>query len=213
MPVVQGEPLSVRLLAETRVANSAARLSGFLDSLAAGRLPLDAYVDLAAQHWFVYDALELAATAMVDDPVARVFIFPELHRVPALEADLAYLRGPGWANRIEALPATTTYCTRVRQMAFSGAPGFVAHHYARYIDDLTGGQEIGPAIARAYRLTGGCRFFAFDRIDPVEFRERYRTLLDTVAWSRSEERQFLAEVIEAYRLNIAMLAELRERWP
>ena len=45
--------LSARLRAATRADHDAAQGSGFLDALADGRLPRDAYSDLAAQHWFI----------------------------------------------------------------------------------------------------------------------------------------------------------------
>jgi heme oxygenase len=214
MQTFQGDPLSVRLRAETRDAHSAAQRSGFLDDLASGRLPIEAYADLTVQHWFVYEALEMAAAVMADDPVVGEFVTPELHRQESLESDLIFLRGPGWASRIEALPATATYCTRLREMASACAPGFVAHHYTRYIGDLSGGQYLGPAIARVFGMDGdGHRFFVFAGIDAAAFKTHYRHRLDALAWPRSQERLFLAEVGEAYRLNIAMLAELRERWP
>jgi heme oxygenase len=213
VPTFRGDPLSVRLRAATHAAHGEAQRNGFLDALAAGRLPLDAYADLAAQHWFVYDALEMVAATMIDDPVAGEFVLPALHRVGAIESDLRFLYGPGWANRIEALPATTTYCTRLRQVAPARAPGFVAHHYTRYLGDLSGGQYLGPAIARSYGLNGdGHRFFVFAGVDPDAVKAHYRRLLDTVRWSRSEETMFLDEVLEAYRLTTAMLTELLARW-
>jgi heme oxygenase (biliverdin-producing, ferredoxin) len=209
----RGDPLSARLRAETRAAHDAAQRSGFLDALAAGRLPFAAYADLAAQRWFIYEALELAAALMADDPVAGAFVAPELHRLPALEADLTFLYGPGWQHRIAALPATTTYCTRLREVAFARAPGFVAHHYTRYLDGLSGGQYLGPAIARAYGLAAdGHRFFVFAGVDPSAFKARYRQMLDRLNWPRSQERVFLTEVGEAYRLNTGLLTELKERW-
>lgn len=213
MSSFQGDPLSVRLRAETRAAQGATQRSGFLGALAAGRLPLRAYADLIAQHWFIYEALETAAAAMIDDPVAGAFVDRELDRLPWLEADLIFLDGPGWANRIVARTATTTYCTRLREAALASAPGFIAHHYARYLDDLSGGRYLGPAVARSYGLKGdGHRFFVFPGVEPVAFKARYRRLLDAVSWSRSQERMFLTEVAEAYRLNIALLTELKERW-
>ena len=169
MSSFRGDPLSVRVRAETRAAHGAAQGSGFLAALAAGSLPFQAYAELTAQHWFIYEALETAAGAMADDPVARAFV--------------------------------------------AAAPGFVAHHYTRYLGDLSGGQYLGPAIARSYGLNGdGHLFFVFPGVDPVVFKARYRRLLDAVSWSRSEERLFLTEVAEAYRLNIALLTELKERW-
>jgi heme oxygenase len=205
--------LSVRLRHDTRAVHDAAQGNGFLDALAAGRLPWEAYADLTAQHWFLYESLELATRTMAGDPVAGAFVFPELIRLPALEADLRFLHGPRWQYRIAALPATTTYCTRLRDAANAGPIGFIAHHYTRYLGDLSGGQYLGRAVARAYGLSDdGHRFFVFDDVDPDAFKTYYRRLLDSLPWSRFEQDEFLAEVTQAYRFNIAVLDELGRRW-
>lgn len=205
--------LSDRVRWETHAVQERARANGFLDALATGRLSWVAYADLAAQNWFVYEALELAASTMSDDPTARAFVFPELARLPSIEADLRFLHGPRWQQRIAALPATTTYCTRLRYAANSHPVGFIAHHYARYLGDLSGGQHLGQAIARVYGLNGdGNRFFAFPGIDLEAFETYYRRLLDALPWTNQEQSEFIAEVIEAYRLNIAVLDELAQRW-
>ena len=207
------ESLSVRLRAATRAEHDAAQSDGFLEKLMAGGLPRAAYADLVAQHFFIYESLESAAEAMADDPVAGVFAFPGLIRMPSLLADLEFLHGPGWADRIAALPATASYCARLRRVAFDRSWGFVAHHYTRYLGDLSGGQYVGQAVADVYDLErAGGTFFTFDDVDPPAFRTRYRQLLDAVSWQPAEEQCFLAEVSEAYRLNIAVLRELRERW-
>src|SRR6185436_13957419 len=104
---------------------AATRRSHFIQSLAAGHLPIAAYAELTAQHWFVYESLESATAAMAGDPVAGRFYFPELFRLRAIEADLRFLQGPRWQSRIAALPATTTYCTRIRSAAFDQATGYV----------------------------------------------------------------------------------------
>jgi len=205
------ERLSVRLRNGTRSDHDAAQGSGFLDALAAGTLPRRAYAELAVQHWFIYESLERAAVVMAGDPVAAEFVFPELTRLPALTDDLDTLLGP--QPQITPLPATQEYCARLREVAFDRPWGFIAHHYTRYLGDLSGGQYLGPAIAKAYGLDGaGHRFFVFEGISPPAFRTGYRERLDRVAFSAAEEESFLAEVVEAYRLNIAVLSELHERW-
>jgi heme oxygenase len=202
--------LSVRL---RRDLPGVTHRDGFTDALATGRLPWEAYADFAAQHWFLYESLELATHTMVDDPVARAFIFPELLRLPALEADLAFLHGPRWIDRIAALPATTTYCTRMRHAAYTGPIGFIAHHYTRYLGDLTAGDPMGRAVARAYGLSSdGHRFFAFPEVDPGALTAYYRVLLDALPWSRPEQDAFLTEVTDAHRLHLAVLGELGRRW-
>ena len=46
----------------------------------------------------------------------------------------------------------------------------------------------------------------------MAFKAHYRTLLDGLPWSRAEQDEFIAEVVEAYELNIGMLSELQSRW-
>jgi heme oxygenase len=208
MTLKADQSLSDRVRSGTRADHDAAQGSGFLDALADGRLPLPAYTDLAAQHYAIYETLERAAVTMGGDTAAGAFVFPELVRLPALAADLRFLGGSPFV-----LPATDAYCARLREVAFDRPAAFVAHHYTRYLGDLSGGQYLGPAIARAYGLDGaGHQFFVFPGVHPPAFRARYRDLLDRVQWSSGEQDAFLAEVSEAYRLNIAVLAELKEKW-
>ncbi len=191
----------------------AARRSRFIQGLASGQLPIGAYAELLAQHWFVYETLELATTAMADDPVAGRFFFPELFRVPSLEDDLRFLHGPRWQSRIAALPATTTYCTRIRSAAFGQATGYVAHHCARYLGDLDDGQWLGAAIWEMYNFRRqGYRFFVFEGIDPELFRARYLHRLDSTPWSLAEQNTLLTEVRAAIGLNLDLLKELGSRW-
>jgi heme oxygenase len=213
MSVTADPPLSERVRTGTRADCDAAQGSCFLDALAAGRLPVQAYADLVAQHWFIYETLEQAARAMTDDPVAGDFVFRALHRLPALSADLRFLYGADWADRIAALPSTTVYCTRMRTVAFDRPAAFVAHHYTRYLGDLSGGQYLGPSIARAYGLNvDGHRFFVFEGVDAPAFRSRYRGLLDRLEWPRAVQDTFVDEVSQAYRLNLAVLNDLKKRW-
>jgi heme oxygenase len=205
--------LSARLRRDAHGPLEVARAHGFLEALATGRLSWVAYADLIAQHWFLYEALELAGHTMAVDPVARQFVFPELVRLPSIEADLRFLHGPRWADRIAALPATTTYCTRLRYAANSHPVGFIAHHYTRYLGDLSGGQYLGQAIAHVYNLNGaGNRFYVFPGIDLEAFQTYYRRLLDGLPWSPEEEDELITEVLEACRLHIAILDELARRW-
>ncbi|GIF12209.1 heme oxygenase (biliverdin-producing) [Actinoplanes teichomyceticus] len=194
-------------------AQAAARHSRFVQALVAGRLPVTAYAELAAQHWFVYEALEQATAAMAGDPVAGRFCFPELLRLPAIEADLTFLYGAGWPERIVALPSTTTYCTRIRSVAVDRDTGFVAHHGTRYLGDLDGGQWLGAAVFQAYRFDRrGYRFFVFEGVDPRLLRTRYRQRLDAVGWGRAERGAFLSEAAAAAQLGLNLLVELGNRW-
>lgn len=187
---------------------------GFVGALMHGTLPREAYADLAAQQWFVYSALEAAAEAHRDDPVAGRFVRDELVRRPSIEVDLAALWGDRWRDAVAPIPATERYVERLQERAATDPRAFVAHHYTRYLGDLSGGVHIGRAIDRSYGFAGGpgVRFYAFDRIDdPDAFKDGYRADLDGARWDDEDRSSVVAEVKVAYRLNQDVLGELEAR--
>ncbi|SCL35214.1 heme oxygenase [Micromonospora pallida] len=200
---------AAELRERTRSDHRAAQHLGYFDALLAGRLDRAGYAALSEQLFFVYQTLEEAADVMRTDPVAGPFVVDELHRLPALAADLEFLHGPDWAMRITPGPATREYQARLREIAFTWPAGYVAHHYTRYLGDLSGGQIMLRALRRSFGFAeDGVRFFLFPGIEARAFKERYRTRLDEVPWDEVERQRFLDEVSWAYRLNTAMLAEL-----
>ncbi|MBW8483419.1 biliverdin-producing heme oxygenase [Actinomadura parmotrematis] len=180
--------------------------SPYMAALVEGRLGREEYGALVVQLHHVYDALETAADAMAGDPVAARFDVPDLRRRAALEADLAYLYGPAWRDRLAPTPETAAYTARVREVATASAGGFVAHHYTRYLGDLSGGQFIGRQVQRALgvgRDDDGVAFYRFPG-KPKAYKDAYRALLDTAPWDAAERAAVIAEVKVAYRLNAAL---------
>ena len=206
------EPISfsTALRERSRTAHSGSEHAGFMDDLMRGRGTRDDYVALVAQHWFIYDALEAAAAAMRDDPVAAPFISDKLTRLPAIEADLAFLIGDDWRDRIEPLPTTVRYVARIREVGTGWPGGFVAHHYTRYLGDLSGGLFIGRLMARQFGFeTNGIGFYLFDQIaDPAAFKDVYREQLDAVAWDAAERERVIDEVLAAYQFNTDLFVDL-----
>ncbi|RIV39123.1 biliverdin-producing heme oxygenase [Micromonospora radicis] len=193
----------------TRADHRAAQHVAYFDALLSGQLDRAGYAALLEQLQVVYQTLEEAAEAMREDPVAGPFVVDELRRLPRIAEDLSFLRGPDWAARITPGPATRQYQQRLREVAFTWPAGFVAHHYTRYLGDLSGGQVMARALRRTFGFdTDGVRFFLFPGLDPRTFKQYYRQLLDTVPWDAVERQRFLDEVSWAYRLNTAMLDEL-----
>ena len=211
----EGEAFSRRLRSATWQEHRSAESGAFMRALFAGALPLPAFAALTTQLYFVYAELERVAAAMRADPQAGPFLTPDLDRVPAIETDLAYFHGPGWRRAITPGPAAHADARRVA--ATAGWPGgLVAHHYTRYLGDLSGGRDIARAAAGAYGLTGpGLGFYRFTAIaDPVAFKDAYRARLDGLAAGDPAERdRIVAEAREAYRLNLALLDELAAAAP
>ncbi|GAA2453368.1 biliverdin-producing heme oxygenase [Actinomadura vinacea] len=184
--------------------------SAYMAALFDGRLGREEYAALVAQLHPVYDLLEQATDRMSADPVAGPFALDGLRRRQALEADLAYLYGPGWRDRLRRLPATLRYCDRLREVCFDWPGGFVAHHYTRYLGDLSGGQYIGAQVRKTLGLAAGdpgVRFYRFPG-KPKAYKDHYRGLLDTAPWDETERAKIIDEVRRAYRLNAEITADL-----
>ena len=204
-------PFSQALRERTWTGHGDSEGASFMRDLMEGRGTRDDYIALVAQHYFIYEALEQAAEQFAGDPVAAAFISPQLTRLPALEQDLVFLLGPDWRSQITAVPTTERYVDRIREIAaecWSG--GFVAHHYTRYLGDLSGGQVIGRLMQRHFGFeTNGIGFYVFDQIaKPKVFKETYREQLDAVKWDAAERERVIDEVLLAYRLNTELFVDL-----
>ena len=180
-----------------------------MSDLMSGKGSRDDYIALVVQHFFMYEALESVAESMASDPVASTFITPQLTRIPALIADLEFLIGPDWRSVSAPLPSTIRYVERIREMS-GWAGGFIAHHYTRYLGDLSGGQHIYKVMQKRFGFdTNGIGFYLFAQIaDPAAFKDTYRTQLDAADWTEEERERVIDEVMTAYRLNTEVFQDL-----
>lgn len=166
--------------------------------------------NLTAQLVVVYTALEEVSRSMGDDPVFRGFHDPALERLDTLRADLAALTQPG-ESEVAVHPATEAYAARIREIGAS-APALVAHHYTRYLGDLSGGQALGSIFGRALGLEAGApgiSFYRFTTIEKVKpYKDRYRTALDEAPMSEADHEVAVAEAVRAFEYNQAVFAAL-----
>ncbi|MFF6977136.1 heme oxygenase (biliverdin-producing) [Streptomyces sp. NPDC008343] len=194
-----------------------AETSTFMSDLLCGRLGVDAYARYTEQLWFVYEALETGTERLASDPVTGPFIQPELFRLTSLERDLAHLRGPQWRTGLSALPATQAYADRVRECSDTWPAGYIAHHYTRYLGDLSGGQIIRDKAEKTWgfaRKGDGVRFYVFEGItNPAAFKRGYRELLDQVRADDLDKQRIVAECKKAFALNTAVFRALGEEFP
>ena len=206
-------PFSQALRERTWTSHSESEGASFMGDLMSGKGTRDDYIALVAQHFFIYEAIEAAAEQFAGDPTAAPFITPQLTRLPAIEDDLEFLIGPDWRAQIVPLPTTARYAARVHEIAAEGwAGGFIAHHYTRYLGDLSGGQVIRTLMQRQFGFeTNGVGFYLFDQIaKPKEFKETYRDQLDAVSWDEAERERVITEVVTAYGFNTALFVDLAD---
>lgn len=203
-------PFSQALRERTRTDHGSSEGAGFMQDLMSGKGDRDDYIALVAQHYFIYQALEAVSGRMTGDPVAAAFITPKLTRLPAIEADLEFLLGPDWRDQIAPLPTTIRYVARIHEVGTDWPGGFIAHHYTRYLGDLSGGQIIRTLMQRQFGFeTNGVGFYLFAEIaKPREFKDVYRAQLDAVDWDDAERDRVIDEVIVAYAFNTALFEDL-----
>ncbi|MGW0738125.1 biliverdin-producing heme oxygenase [Streptomyces sp. NPDC002851] len=216
-PSAPSAPFSTVIRTASHEQHMEAETSTFMSDLLGGRLGIEAYTRYTEQLWHVYRALEQAAEALSEDPVAGPFIQAELMRVAELERDLAHLRGPGWRTGLEPLPATAAYAARIEECAGGWPGGYVAHHYTRYLGDLSGGQIIRGKAEKTWgfaRKGDGVRFYVFEGIpNPAAFKRSYRELLDQVRVDDLEKQRIVDECKRAFALNTAVFRELGAEFP
>ncbi len=209
MQTMTEHSFAARVKAATDPSHRDAEGSRFMSQLLDGKLPCEAFVALLAQHWFIYRDLEAGGRTLADDPVVIPFLHDSLLREKALEHDLAFHLGDDWRDRITALPATERYAARLREVSAEWPGGFVAHHYLRYLGDLSGGQIIRRIMERTYGFeTDGVRFYIFDEIPkPKPFKDGYRAAMDAIDLGEGEKLRFIDEVSAAFRFNKDLFAE------
>ncbi|SHL10447.1 biliverdin-producing heme oxygenase [Actinacidiphila paucisporea] len=215
---MSAQPFSTVIRAASRQQHTEAENSAFMADLLGGRLGVAAYARYTEQLWFVYRALEEGAAGLADDPVAGPFVRPpELRRLAALESDLDRLLGEEWRQRASPLPATARYAARITETAADWPAGYVAHHYTRYLGDLSGGQIIRDIAEKTWGLPhkgDGVRFYVFEGIDnPAAFKRGYRRLLDAMPLDELERQRVVDECRAAFALNSAVFTALGEAFP
>ncbi|WP_063051048.1 heme oxygenase (biliverdin-producing) [Nocardia arthritidis] len=213
----QTDPFSKQIRTATAQQHAEAENSRFMSDMLGGSLGVDSYHRYTGQLWFIYRALEQRWETLADDPVAGPFIRPELARTAELERDLAHLLGSGWRTGLEPLPATAAYAARIDACARDWPAGYIAHHYTRYLGDLSGGQVIRGTAEKLWNLPhrgDGVRFYVFDGVrNPAAFKREYRGLLDRLPLDDLERRRVLDEGKRAFAMNTAVFEELAEEFP
>ncbi|MFW6774622.1 heme oxygenase (biliverdin-producing) [Nocardioides sp. CPCC 205120] len=201
-------PLSTVMREGSQAEHAAAEGSSFMAELLAGRVNEAGYAAYLLRLRQVYVAIEETVHAHAHDPAVAAVLDTDLERLAAIDADLEHW-APGGARTVDSA-AATAYADRVRAGA-AWAPLLVAHHYTRYLGDLSGGQAIGRILSRAFDLEAGAgtAFYAFPAIPkPKPYKDAYRARLDALDLTVEEKQRVVDEVRVAFDLNQALFREL-----
>ncbi|MDO4785088.1 MAG: biliverdin-producing heme oxygenase [Propionibacteriaceae bacterium] len=196
----------------TADAHSSAESHAYISSLMAGELDAHAMADLLLQTYPVYVALEAGLSRHAGSPLVAMLDDRALDRVAALESDLAWHFGPHWRARIDSgeigyTPATLDYVTDLED---AGPEELVAHHYVRYLGDLSGGLAIRALVQRHYGLPDeALNFYSFPQIPkPKVYKDAYRAKLDLLPLDEEGRQRVLGHAVRAFALNEAVFAAL-----
>ncbi|MCB1247212.1 MAG: biliverdin-producing heme oxygenase [Acidimicrobiia bacterium] len=202
--------LAARLREATTPEHRDTETRGFVTKLMSGELDLDAYVRYLAQYAYVYRALEARLPRPGDPAFLNV---PALPRFSAIVSDLEQLGAPDWETSHPPLDATAAYVDHVLAIDDADLPRTVAHHYTRYLGDLSGGQAIAKRVADHYGATEDqLAFYRFD-VRPGPFKVAYRQGLDDLGFTPDEEAVLFAEAKQAFRLNADLFEALDAAQP
>lgn len=200
-------PLSTAMRTGSQVEHEAAEGSTFMAELLAGRINEVGYASYLLRLRQVYAALESVPQLMADDPYVAAVHDQALERLAAIDADLE-----AWApgEMLHAYsPAASAYCERILNARKWGGL-YAAHHYTRYLGDLSGGQAIGRILDREFDLAGrGTAFYDFAHVSkPKPYKDAYRARLDALGATPDEKQRIVEEVKVAFSLNQALFDEL-----
>ena len=187
--------------------HKSAESASFIKQLMGGELSAADYVRYLNQMAYVYQALERNLPDAAELPYA-----PELKRFDSIVGDLERLGVADW-TQTAMLPATAAYVARLEELGGTEDVRLIAHHYTRYLGDLSGGQAIGALVRRHYGLSEDqTSFYHFAKIEAVvPFKEAYREALDNLDVTDDELLVLISEVKFAFKLNQQLFVELGDQ--
>lgn len=186
-------------------AHVAAERSPFMVALMKGDVGSDAYRDYLTQLAPIYEALE----AWDDSRNPWPLFDRRLDRFERIICDIESLGGS-----FLVCNATIEYVAHIKALVESNDwVRLLAHHYTRYLGDLSGGQAIAALVTRNLMIPPNfLSFYEFDTIDDkVRYKESYRENLDTLV-PEKDHKKFIDEVILAFEYNQNIFEALGTRW-
>ena len=203
--------LSQMLSEGTRTAHQAVEKTPFLQTFFTGRIRIDAYRAFLARLYQLYVVLETYQQQYRDHIVVGRLYYPQLFRARPLAQDLAYYYGSQWLDHLPLKGAMCVYVEHLHHVARTWPEGLVAHHYTRYLGDLSGGQVLKRLVTKVFGLPPdeGVAFYTFDEIlDTTQFKIAYRTQLDTLPINADTALNLVKEANCAFDLHLRLFQEL-----
>ncbi|MFJ2619975.1 heme oxygenase (biliverdin-producing) [Glutamicibacter sp. NPDC087344] len=210
MTVIDQSQFSARLRQVTQDDHQSAESSKFITTLMGGERSARDYTLLIAQYRYIYAALEEEVRKLANDPELAPIFNLALERSANIEKDLAVLLpANGFDQAPAALESTKNYVAAIHAAAAEPAR-LVAHHYLRYLGDLSGGLAIGKLVARHYDIQPeALNMWNFEDIEkPKLYKDGYRLQLDAFGQDETRAEALLDEAKRGFQWNKSMFGEL-----
>ena len=206
-------PLSALLREGTKDSHRLAETTAFIREFFSGQLSLESYREFLVQLHPVYSALEQTQECHQTHAVYGKVYFPSLYRTAALEEVLNFYFGDEKWREIPPHTATSVYVQRITTLSEAWVEGLIAHHYTRYLGDLSGGQILKRIVAKTFNLSSnvGLAFYEFPQIpDHKHFKDEYRARLDAMGLDETTSQKIVDEANYAFELNRGVFDSMLE---
>jgi heme oxygenase (biliverdin-producing, ferredoxin) len=188
----------------TRDLHTQAERSGIIADILHGHATRDGYALMLRNLLPVYQMLEEQLARHAGSPLVGPIVRAELARAGAIENDLQFSSREVLAAPV--LPAAAKYATAIAQASEGDGGRLIAHAYARYLGDLSGGQIVRRLLARSLDLPPvALSFYDFPAIsDVAAFKSEYRAAIDRAGDESGDFDAIVEEGAVAFRLNIEL---------
>jgi heme oxygenase len=213
--------LAARLRTGTAEAHQRAERAPVIGRIVSLKMDAQDYVEYLAALLRVYEALESRVAQLCAAPAAQeehawlrdLASQRELARCDALREDLAFLAGSQWRARADgAVPGAHSYAAHLATLP---PHLLLAHIYARYIGDLSGGQILRRKVATGLGLAlggPGLAFYSFPLIADVRaFKDGFRDALSALPLAPAQQAEVVREANLSFALNETLFHELEAR--
>lgn len=202
--------LAELLRESSRPQHRSAESSDFITRLMKGELDLQAYTKYLINMAWLYQALEAKVAEGEPFESSEALWDDKLNRLESISRDLEALGVINWRATTAPTESMASYIAHIEALTGKSDLRLVAHHYTRYLGDLSGGQAISALVARHYNASvEQLSFYRFTQIDDlVRYKENYREALNGLAISPEDIEKLVREVQLAFEFNQKVFEDL-----
>lgn len=196
----------------TKQLHALAERTGIVAEILHRRADIVGYKLLLQNLLPVYRAMEQSLAERSTSAIVSLIVRPELNRASAIENDLRVVEEFYRIGDLPLLPQATHYAEVIREASEGTGMRLIAHAYARYLGDLSGGQILKKLLQRSLDLPPeALSFYEFPEIaDIAAFKASYRSAIERAGDELGDFDVIVEEGARAFELNIELSVALQK---